>query len=214
MPLVGARWHEFAAFISMCAMHNSRCFSGPLRSHTHPPKALRGFTLIEVLVVIGIMGILAALAGPSFLPIIERWRAKQVFENMTSTIYLARSEAIKRGGNVTVLKNTLTPECPQEVAARDWSCGWVVFADSNNDGVLQSTEDILQTVPAVTGVTVSKSSDPLHFQLNRWGQINITDGDDPLFTFSPVGSSDASQSSKFLCVRSSGHIHEKKGSTC
>ena len=72
----------------------------PLRIAAH--RQARGFTLLEVMVVVAIIAVLAALAGPSFTPIIERWRVRSAAEDLTSTFYLARSEAIKRGGGITI----------------------------------------------------------------------------------------------------------------
>lgn len=173
------------------------------------PQALRGFTLIEVLVVIAILGVLAALAGPSFTPVIERWRVRQAVENMTSTIYYARSEAIKRGGNITVLKNALSTECPQASTTGEWSCGWMVFVDSNNDGSRQTSEEILQTFPVVSVINVKNNSKATLFKLDRWGHPG------PLgFTFLPVGSGDSSTSTMVLCVSSGGRIQAKKASEC
>jgi type IV fimbrial biogenesis protein FimT len=44
-----------------------------------------GFTLIETLVVMGIVAVLAALAGPSFTPMIERWRVRDATESIQSS---------------------------------------------------------------------------------------------------------------------------------
>ena len=63
-------------------------------------KRTRGFTLLEVMLVVGVMGVLATLAAPSFTRLIEKWRVQQTVEVMKSTLYFARSEAIKRGGGV------------------------------------------------------------------------------------------------------------------
>ena len=53
-----------------------------------------GFTAIELLVTVSVVAILAALAAPSFKPLIDRWRVRNALESMQSTLFLARSEAI------------------------------------------------------------------------------------------------------------------------
>lgn len=179
------------------------------------PQAHSGFTAIEILVVIAILGVLAALAGPSFTPLIERWRVRQAVENMTSTIYYARSEAVKRGGRITVLKNTLTSECPQATTAQEWSCGWRVFIDTNDNGTQQATEETIQTFPISSGVNVNNRSinGQDRFKVDRWGQINGLGAQG--FTFSPVGPGVSSPSTATMCISSGGRIDIKKDeATC
>ena len=53
----------------------------PFRAHAAPSgtgtrQANQGFTIIEVMIVVAIMAILLALAGPSFTGLIERWRVR------------------------------------------------------------------------------------------------------------------------------------------
>ena len=67
-------------------------------------QAETGFTAIELLVTVAVVTILAALAAPSFKPLIDRWRVRDALESMQSTLYLARSEAIKRGGRIAIQK--------------------------------------------------------------------------------------------------------------
>ena len=64
------------------------------RSEPGARQANLGFTMIELMTVVAIMAILLALAGPSFTPLIERWRVRDSAETLTSTLYYARSEAI------------------------------------------------------------------------------------------------------------------------
>ncbi|MBP6653225.1 MAG: prepilin-type N-terminal cleavage/methylation domain-containing protein, partial [Xylophilus sp.] len=68
--------------------------------YRYSQRHLKGFTLLEVMVVVSILAVLAALAAPSFTPMIERWRVRQAVEATTSMLYYARSEGVKRGGNV------------------------------------------------------------------------------------------------------------------
>ena len=165
-----------------------------------------GFTVIEIMVVLTILGVLASLAAPSFRPLIEKWRVQQAVESMKSTLYYARSEAIKRGGRITVAKNTLTSECPQASTTQEWSCGWMVFADTNDNGTLQNTEEILQTFATPTNVNVmnSASSAQSRFKVDRWGQINGLGAQG--FIFSPTGAGVSSPHATKLCVSSGGRI--------
>ena len=87
----------------------------------------RGFTAIELLVVIAVLAVLAALAAPSFVPLMEKWRVRQVSEALQSSLYFARSEAIKRGGGVAIHK------LPNAGTSADWSSGWQICIDANNN---------------------------------------------------------------------------------
>jgi prepilin-type N-terminal cleavage/methylation domain-containing protein len=56
----------------------------------------KGFTLIEMLTVIAILGILLAIAAPSFTVYFEKYRAKRAAETINAFFVNAKSEAIKR----------------------------------------------------------------------------------------------------------------------
>jgi len=61
-----------------------------------------GFTLLEAMITVAIIGIIAALAVPSYQDMIERNRLKQAVESLKSDMQFARTEAIKRSANVTL----------------------------------------------------------------------------------------------------------------
>ena len=98
----------------------------------------RGFTLVELLVVMTISAILIAAAIPSFQWLIANTRASNGTNDLVATLELARSEAIRRGVIVSVCR-TLDPNAPPAVlacsnvaggayTATDWASGWVTFA--------------------------------------------------------------------------------------
>lgn len=88
-------------------------------------RSARGFSLIELMIAIALLGILLALAMPSFTGTISRTRIDSAASSMSVALATARSEAIKRGRDVAVCKSADSTNC---TAAGDWSSGWVVYA--------------------------------------------------------------------------------------
>ena len=74
---------------------------------------MTGFTLPELLVTVGIVSILAALAAPSFSSMIASQRIRTGATDLHLALAKARSEAIKRNMNVELL--------PMD---GNWNKGW------------------------------------------------------------------------------------------
>lgn len=169
-----------------------------LRRH---PK--RGFTALELLVTIAILGILTALAAPSFVPLMERWRTQQVAEQLRSTIYFARSEAIKRGGNVVLQKLPNAGDCSFASGNDEWGCGWFVCVDSNSNGSCAASEEVLQRYDTPGKVKVRRSTSGAGIKLNRWG---LVEGKYPGFTIVPEGKNLSDPAARGICVSSGGRV--------
>jgi len=92
----------------------------------------QGFTLIELMVTVSIAAILLGIAIPSFTTTISSNRMTTNANELITALNLARSEAIKRGQQVTVRRKGTT--------SAQWESGWDVFVDSdgsnafNDDG--------------------------------------------------------------------------------
>ena len=156
------------------------------------------------MIVIAIVAVLAAIAAPSFTPLIERWRVRQALEGLQSTIYYARSEAIKRGGNITIRKEPSgTNGCTLASGTNDWDCGWFVFVDTDDNGNLDSGEQVLQRVAATANVEVTRASGGASIKLNRWGLVN---GTWLGFSVVPLGKNISDPAARGVCMSSGGRI--------
>ena len=107
--------------------------------------ASRGFTLVELLVVLAVGAILLAIAIPSYAFLVNSSRLAAVTNDLVTALHLARSEAIKRGMRVTVCKTSnamaATPACDTTAS---WQQGWLVFADGGTKGVIDSGDILLR----------------------------------------------------------------------
>ena len=111
----------------------------------------RGFTLLELLVAIAIFAILLAVGVPSFAAAIKNSCMSSNHNALVSSLYLARSEAVKNSGSVTV--------CPRSSSTSlqcgtIWENGWLVFVDrtqaSNETTASVDADDEIVNVVAGT----------------------------------------------------------------
>ena len=78
-----------------------------------------GFTLIELMITLSILVILLTIAVPSFRQFVQAQRVKTTSFDLFAAITYARSEALKRNGDVTL-----------SAATGGWANGWSISAGS------------------------------------------------------------------------------------
>ncbi|MCB1624286.1 MAG: GspH/FimT family pseudopilin [Pseudomonadales bacterium] len=120
-----------------------------------------GYTLLELMTALSILGILVAVAAPSFSDYSRNSRALAVQNDIVTALNLARSEAVRRATRVTVCASSDGASCTGNTT---WNNGWIVFADGSgaagtvnapNDRVLQTYGDYPATIVQIPAATAS-----------------------------------------------------------
>lgn len=126
-------------------------------SHCYRRKAMqslsvaKGFTMIELMIAVIVLGLMVAIAMPSYSIWIQNTRIRSASESFLSGLQLARNEAVRRNSNVqfvvgtgsawTVSCTAVTPGCDaaavtkiQGRASNEGSSSAVTVVASNGGG--------------------------------------------------------------------------------
>ena len=107
----------------------------------------RGFTIIEILLVVVIMGILGMIAAPSFVSFTSGQKVKTASFDLYAALMFARSEAIKRRKCISVIPTT----------GSDWTTGWKVqeVADAVTCVPVPATDPVVRSQDSLSGVVMA-----------------------------------------------------------
>jgi prepilin-type N-terminal cleavage/methylation domain-containing protein len=93
-------------------LHNSAAKPSPNFNKTVSRKSDAGFTLLELIVIVLILGVLSSIAVPGWLAFINRQRVRTVNDRVFQSLRLAQSEAKRTKRNITITFDT-TVDPPQ-----------------------------------------------------------------------------------------------------
>lgn len=122
---------------------------------------MAGFNMAELMVVMTILAVLAAFAGPEFQDTIQNYRIRKAADELEFSIQYARTEAIRRGRNVVIERSN---GCP----AANWGCGWRVYVDNDNDQVQDPGEVTVRESSAQRDISIALAG----FQNTAWFRVD------------------------------------------
>jgi prepilin-type N-terminal cleavage/methylation domain-containing protein len=173
-------------------------------------RSQHGFTLLELMTAVAVLGILLGLGVPSFTQMIRNNRVVANTNELVVALSAARSEAVKRGLPVTVCaRSGPTSDVCRTGTASNWGSGWLVFVDpAGTAGVVDAGDEIVQRFDAASaGVTVLSNNRPwVRFAatgLPPSGAVDTT------FTIKHVECVDNNR--RTVKITATGRLHTNKG---
>lgn len=163
----------------------------------------RGLTMIELLVTLSVASILLSVAVPSYNNFVQDNLLVIQSNNFSSSIALAKSEAIKRSSQTTICPSTNGTSCTGGVV---WSNGWLVFSDVNGNGVVDGNDEILLVNTALTGGNSLRSGERTRITFTANGFSSGFNG-----TFTLCDSRGATHS-RAIVLNNQGRMRVEKGS--
>jgi type IV fimbrial biogenesis protein FimT len=133
-----------------------------------PRSRARGYTAVELLTTLSVVGIVTALAVPNMQQFMLNNRTAADANALIGALNIARNEAVIRGIPVSVCASDDGETCS---GSETWTTGWIVFTDAVaplgqvNDAAEPDT--VLQVLPALTGgSTLEGDATALSYQPN------------------------------------------------
>lgn len=156
----------------------------------------KGFTLLELLMTVTVLGVLTALAVPSFREMMDRNAVISQANELVSSILLARSEAIKRSQPVVVRRIGF------------WTDRLNVFADANGNDTYQSGADGPRIVDhRVSGNTVTITGNgavATFIRFNSRGRAATAPDGNPLTPNADFFTLTRNGATRFICFNPTG----------
>lgn len=108
----------------------------PIRS-----QHISGYTLVELLITLTIVGILLGVAVSGYSGWLSRTKTEEMAASLQRSLTHARSEAIKYGGGIRFCGSEDGATC-----ASSLNGGWIVFRDADNSAQVDNGETVISVV--------------------------------------------------------------------
>jgi Tfp pilus assembly protein FimT len=140
-----------------------------LRCRPHNSSRLAGFSIVELMIAILVVGMLTAIGIPSLRNFTLQQRIGTSVQELQLDIAVARSEAITRAAGVSICTSNTTTSC----TATGWQGERIIFADANQNGAVDGADEVIrQGNNPMAGMTITAAPAVNFISFNRLGQAN------------------------------------------
>lgn len=156
----------------------------------------KGFTLVEVIIIMAVLSILVALAAPGISNLMDRNSVATQANKLMSNILVARSEAIKREQSIVIGQ------------VGSWKDRYRVFVDLNGDNSYDDTTEapeITDTVTPDNTTTISGSGNfSTYIRFNARGRAVIPPSFTPVVPASDFFTVSKNGYTRYICFSATG----------
>lgn len=125
-------------------------------------KINSGFTLVELMVSLAVLGVLLAIGIPSFQETIRNQRMTSDANKLSGALSFTRLEAVRRGNVVHFGQR----------AAGDWTGGYVAWVDADGDATWDAGEELRVWEPLSTTTTLTLGTATTSFVFSGTGEVD------------------------------------------
>lgn len=176
----------------------------------------RGFTLIEVVIAIAVMGMLLMLGVPSMSEWLQNSQIRTAAEIMAQGLQTARAEAVRRNTSVRFsLVDTLDASCALSATGQNWivsrndpseQCNGaevVDFIEPNDAAIAQILQKRLGTegTPNALIAATDDAAASSNVTFNSLGRVLNANGIDTIDVTNPSGGACKTASGNMRCLR-------------
>ena len=178
-------------------------------------KKPHGFTLVELMVVLSIVGILITIAVPSFQLIMAQNAINRATNTLVRDLNFARSEALKRGASVKLCPST----DPYTTCANtgEWQDGWIIYIDrdqnSQRNTVVSAGETLLRVQQNVEGNVQINSVNSVEVKTITFDRTGATKNRGLGITNTSLNSSDQHETKRIICIAITGRVRTTNSGT-
>jgi type IV fimbrial biogenesis protein FimT len=159
-------------------------------------RGRRGFTLVEMVVTVAVIGIILAIGVPSMTGFLASRAAVANAEELAEALRFARSEAVKRGTQVTICSSDTSKSEPTCSNSKSWMSGWIV----DMGGKTLRVQNIVRSMKSLDAET-----DTVTFESNGIASSGATS-----FVFKPIGEA-RDESVRTVSLNIQGQVSITKG---